>query len=225
MIRTDDLQYKGLILKQDTDLACFTGDSVLLANFLRAKPSDRVIDLGCGNGVLSVLGQGKTGAHFTGIDFRKEQIELAAGSAAENGQDIVFLAMDLKDAAGKFGTGSFDVAVCNPPYFRTGDRSENQVRASARHLEEGVGLFLETAFQLLNNGGNLFLCYPAGDLADIVCALRDHRLEVKELQLITSKDGAAPYLALIRSKKNARSGMVMHPVMTGDEWMRRHAVN
>lgn len=106
MIRLDDLQYEGLRLYQDTEADCFSLDAVKLANFMRFTPRDRVIDLGAGNGVLSVLGAAKTGAAFTGIDRQESQIALAVRSAALNGQSILFHVMDVADAPPLSATGS-----------------------------------------------------------------------------------------------------------------------
>ena len=90
MIRRDDLQYEGLILYQDTEKYCFSEDAVLLANFVRISSNSRALDLGTGNGVIAVLAEKKTSAHFCGIDIQQEQIQLARRSAQENGQEIDF---------------------------------------------------------------------------------------------------------------------------------------
>ena len=72
MKRYDDLQYNGLILVQDTDYPCFTEDSVLLVNFLQLKKNDKVVDLGSGTGIISVLGQAKSrGSLQSPLFFRR----------------------------------------------------------------------------------------------------------------------------------------------------------
>ena len=121
MKRYDDLQYNGLILVQDTDYPCFTEDSVLLVNFLQLKKNDKVVDLGSGTGIISVLGQAKSGASFTGIEKYDALCDLARESVSINRQDISFYAMDIADAPAFFGEGAFTAAVCNPPYFSAGD--------------------------------------------------------------------------------------------------------
>ena len=183
MIRTDDLQYKGLVILQDTEEACFSEDAVLLTDFLRARPGDAVADLGAGNGVISLLGQAKTGAVFTGVEKQESQCALARRSAELNGQSIPFHCMDVLDAPVKLGRGTFNVAVMNPPYFSPSERSANASRDLARHGEPGVlEDFLHAAFLLLKNGGRLFLCYPADRLTDVLLALRSARLEPKRIR-------------------------------------------
>ena len=212
MKRYDDLQYNGLILVQDTDYPCFTEDSVLLANFFQLKKNDRVADLGSGTGILSVLGQAKSGASFTGIEKHEALCCLARESAGINGQDIPFYAMDVADAPAYFGDGAFTAAVCNPPYYSSGDRSGRAFRADARHTEESPATFLKAACRLVKNGGDLYLCYPAERLCDIFVLLRNAQFEPKRIRFVPGKE-AVPRLVLIRARKNAGPGLRYDPIL------------
>lgn len=209
MERIDDLQFQGLSIIQDDEEPCFTQDAVLLANYVRAGPKDRVVDLGAGGGLISILGAAKTGARFVGVEKQAKLVELARRSAAMNGQAIDFLEMDVRDAPGVLGHGSFTLALTNPPYFDAlGALSPHEGRQMAR--QGGAALlpaFLEAAFLLLKNGGKLFMCWPAGGLTDALCLLRAHRLEPKALQLVC--EGQEPRLALITAKKLGKSGLTL----------------
>ena len=179
-----------------------------MANFLHTGPSDRVADLGSGTGVISVLGQAKTGAAFVGIEQNAALCALARESAAENGQDISFCQMDVLDAPAEFGPGSFTAAVCNPPYFSSGDRSPSGARADARHAKDGtLERFFEAAFQLLKNGGDFYLCYPAEQLCTVFALLREKRLEPKRIEFIMYNNRKVPRLVLIKAKKLAGAGL------------------
>jgi tRNA1Val (adenine37-N6)-methyltransferase len=219
MERIDDLQFQGLKIIQDDGEACFTEDAVLLANYLRAGPQDRVVDLGAGGGIISILAAAKTGAKFVGIEKRTRLVELARRSAAMNAQAIEFFEMDVRDAPRQFGHGSFTVAVSNPPYFDApADSGQSEGRALARH--GGAALldaFLEAAFLLLKNGSNLYLCWPVRGLTDALCLLRARRLEPKGLRLVCQ--GKEPRLALITAKKLGKSGLCgAHPLAWPHGW-------
>lgn len=193
---------------QDPALGAFTEDAVLLTHFARLKPEDRVLDIGTGCGILSVYGNALYGASFTGLDTNAGLIALASDSAKKNGQQLSFLVMDAADAPQQFPHGSFTACVCNPPYFTCGDRSPIRARADARHAgQEQLSVFLRTAFLLLQNGGRMFLCYPIEGLADVVCALRDNRIEPKRLRVV--KSGDRPRLLLMEAKKLAKPGLRM----------------
>ena len=51
----DDLQLDGLKIIQSKDGYKFSTDSVLLANFAKAKASDKYLDLCSGSGVVAIL--------------------------------------------------------------------------------------------------------------------------------------------------------------------------
>lgn len=207
MERIDDLQFRGLKIIQDDEASCFTEDAVLLANYLRAGPRDRVVDLGAGGGLISILAEAKTGAKFVGIEKQAKLVDLARRSAAMNGQAIDFCEMDVRDAPRQFGHGCFTAAVSNPPYFDAlEDCGQSEGRALARH--GGAALldaFLEAAFLLLKNGGKLYMCWPVSGLTDALCLLRARRLEPKALRLVCQ--GQEPRLALITAKKLGKSGL------------------
>ena len=51
----------GHSVLQDTDGYLFTQDSVVCANLMRAGSRDRLLDLGCGTGIMCVLALLKKG--------------------------------------------------------------------------------------------------------------------------------------------------------------------
>jgi len=216
MVRRDDLQYEGLYLYQDDTLPCFSADSVQLVHFFRLKPTDRVLDIGCGTGILSILGEGYTGASFTGIDIDGRLTALAERSAKENGQEIAFHTMDFHDAVAAFGHGSFSAVVCNPPYF-TAAGSETDMdgpRHRARHMERGeLKVLAKVMFDLLKNRGKAYVCYPVAGLATITHELTAARLTVKRMRLVGNDPSRAPALALLEARKDGGEGMVMEPVL------------
>ena len=212
MIRMDDLQYDGLVLYQDTDYVRFNADALKLCAFLRLSPADRVVELGSGTGVICVLGERKTGARFTGVERQTRLVELAEQSARQNKQAIRFLAADVAMAPELLGRGAFTAVVMNPPYFETGEPSPNASVAAARHgAAQAREIFCSAAFQLLNNGGKLFLIDSADTLADLMTALRAHRLEPKRMQLLYTKPNTPARRVLIEAKKLGRPGLVVEP--------------
>jgi len=214
MERWDDLQYRGLYLLQDDTLPRFTADAVHLVHFLRLGSGDTVLDVGCGTGVLSVLGCAYTGAAFTGIDIRGDLVALALRSEERNGQGIRFLERDVLTAPALFGEGAFSAAVWNPPYFSAGDVSPDEARKQARHAPNDIlGDMARAVFRLLKNGGKLFLCCPCTELPRMMTLLSNNRLEPKRLRLVTHTPGDAPYLALMEAKKDGHCGMKCEPLL------------
>ena len=214
MERVDDLRHNGLMLYQDTDCARFSADALLLLRFLRLKKDERVVELGSGTGVICTLGADDTGARFTGIERQQRLVELARKSAAYNRQQIDFLCADASDAPELLGRGAFTAAVMNPPYFTSGDKSENPSRSLTRHdAGDTLDLFLSTAFALVKNGGKLFLIYPADATAELFSALKRARFAPKRVKFVYSKASGNALRVLIEAKKSGGPGLVVEPPM------------
>lgn len=136
--RLDDLQLKGYEIIQDPKRFCFGIDAVLLSNFAKVKPGERVLDLGTGTGILPILLEGKTkGSHFTGLEIQEESADMARRSVAYNRlkDKIDIVTGDIKEAATIFPPASFDVITTNPPYMlnQHGLKNEGDAKTIARH--------------------------------------------------------------------------------------------
>ena len=203
-MRWESLQIERYGIYQDEALGRFTEDPVRLVHFLRAKRTERAVDLGTGNGIIPLYGNALYGCPFVGIDLDGEQLRLARLSAERNGQDIPFHEMDVSDAPGALGRGSFDLVTMNPPYFSLATAGEDPQRARQRHGDR-LNDFVSAAFALLDNGGRLCLSYRAEGLTDLMALLRQNRLEPKRMELV-ARNGRAK-LALVEAKKLAKPGM------------------
>jgi len=211
--RLDDLQYKGLFLYQRADLPRFAQDAVLLAAFADLTARDRAVDLGAGTGALAVLCGARTGAAFVCVEKEEALCALLRRTAAYNGLNLPVHCMDWADAPAALGRGTFTAALCNPPYYAAGTQSPDPARAAARGGRNALKGAVSAAAKLLQNGGRLYLCYPAERLTDALVLLRGTGLEPKRLRLAAENAGAAPYLALICARKGGRPGMKTEPLL------------
>ena len=138
-------------------------DSFLLSSLPRLKPGLRVCDLGCGTGLVSLLLlQRQRELTVTGLDIQPEAVRLGTLAAEENGltDRLSFLLGDLRES--NLPAGSFDLVVCNPPYFppSNGPLPKGAARRTARTEEtctlEDVG---RAAARLLRWGGSFCLVH------------------------------------------------------------------
>ena len=188
---------------QDRALGCFSEDSIKLVRFFSCGYTDRVLDLGTGNGVLCLCAQALYGGDFTGIDVNEAQIALAKRSSERNGQNIAFSVMRAEDAPQAFGHGTFHRVIMNPPFFTSGDVG---TFGTARHAPETLLTdWCAAAFLLLKNGGTLTFCYPADKLAAVFRTLESNRFAPKRMQLLMGDTYAR--LALIEAKKLGADGV------------------
>ncbi len=217
-IVTDDLQYDGLVILRDTERFAYGHDAVLLANFVRMKRGEKLCDLGTGTGIIAILAHAKTGADVLAVDIDPDCCALAKQSVELNGLSprIEVLRADMREMRiAQYGT--FDAAVCNPPYRAGGTESADPSRRRSAFQEDcTLHDAVSAAGRLLKNGGRFFVCYPAELVAPLCAALDRERLAVKRLCFVRSKADRPPYLALVEAKKNARHGAVIEEITLED---------
>ena len=214
--RVDDLHRNGYMLIQDTKRFCFGVDAVLLSGFATAKKGDKVLDLGTGTGVIPILMSAKTKAeHFSALEIQPESAEMAKRSVMLNDlQDkIDIIEGDIKKAAEIFKPSSFDVITTNPPYmnFEGGLKNSYDPKTIARH--EVLCSLDDVAFaaqRLLKFGGKFFMVHRPHRLTDIMCVLREHKLEPKRIRFVQPYADREPNMVLVEA---VRSGKPMIKVM------------
>lgn len=83
--RIDDLEVNGFRIIQNPSFFCFGMDAVLLANFVRTRRKDRVMDLGTGTGIIPLLltAKGKCAA-CDGLELQEAVAEMAGRSVKLN---------------------------------------------------------------------------------------------------------------------------------------------
>ena len=214
--RVDDLHRNGYLLIQDPKRFCFGVDAVLLSGFAHVNDGETAVDLGTGTGVIPILLEAKTkGKQFYGLEIQEESVDMARRSVALNHLEdkIKIDRGDIKKVEEIYPRSSFDVVTANPPYMNHGGGLHNQFgpKAVARHeilcsLEDVV----KGASKLLRFGGRFYMVHRPSRLIDIVCTLRNYKLEPKRIRFVHPYANKEPNLVLIES---VRSGNPMLKVM------------
>ena len=192
-------------------------DTFLLSSLPRLKPGLRVMDLGCGTGLLGLLLlQRQPELAVTGIDIQPAAIRLAEKAAAENSlaDRLIFRTADLRDVKPLFPTGIFDLVVCTPPYYPPASgavAADGALRTARAELDCTLADICHAAAYLLHWGGRLCLVQKPQRLTDVLCTLRAHGLEPKQLRFVCRRAGDAPSLVLVEGCRGGKSGLTVPP--------------
>ncbi|WP_456342534.1 tRNA1(Val) (adenine(37)-N6)-methyltransferase [Thermovibrio sp.] len=195
----------------------FGTDTFLLADFVRLKGKERLIDLGTGCGVIPILLLLKyPGITAVGLDVLEENVSLALKNAEINGVSDRFRAVHLnvKDVKNLFRSGEFDVVVSNPPFIEVGrgNLSKGGHRAVARQeLLATLEDFVKAASYLLKNRGRFYLLLPTVRFVDGLCLCRKYSLEPKRLRFIYPEEGREANLFLLECLKGGGKGTTVEP--------------
>jgi len=187
-------------------------DSVLLADFCAALRAKRLIDLGSGAGVLTVLLHlSHSNAGIEAVEIQPEAAALTRRNLALNGlcADGVFTA-DLREHRTFLTAGAYDLVVSNPPYFAAGSGiaapSENRATARDERCCTLDDLCTAAAY-LCRWGGAFALVHRPERLSEIFCTMAAHGLEPKRLRLVQYKPGYAPNLVLVEARRGGKPGL------------------
>ena len=219
------LNFKDKIIYQNDDYFAFSLDSVLLANFVTIKLSDKkIVDFCCGNAPIPMLMSFRTKARIFGVELQKEIFDMGYESVIENKMDdrIELINGDVKEICKYIDSESVDVVTCNPPYFKYQEDSLvnlNDVKTIARHE---VMLNLEdvimNARYVLKNGGTLAMVHRPDRMIEIINMMQKYGIEPKKIRLVYPKMGKDANILLIEGIKNGKSGMkVLSPLYTHND--------
>ena len=232
-----DLGIGDYIVFQDTDDYAFSQDSVFLENMAKLSPSDAVLDLGCGSGILSTLALVKKHVKkAVGIELQPRVADMARDSAIQNGLQDKFevICADVKDIRSIIKAESFDKVLCNPPYFtnsgNSGQKSVSDEGNDALNINAKTGKsvsrtestatlddFVKGASYALRFGGDAWFVIKADRMASLIYSLKSYNLEPKEATLIYPKPTSDVDVVIIKARKGAKEGLKISPFFVTDD--------
>ena len=214
-IKKDYLPDTDLVIAQHPDMFRMNTDSKLLGKFMKIKKSDRVLDLGCNNGVLMLYASLHQPKFLYGVDLFEEALELAEQNLKDNG--IESFELILGDAS-EVKLPEVDVIVCNPPYFKTVDEhrtNDNPYRAAARH--EGtltLSTLLKVCEKTLSDTGHLFLVHRPLRITEIFDEALKTSLRPRTMCLVYDQNKDEAVSVLLEFHKNYKGDLhVQKPIL------------
>lgn len=200
-----------LVLTQPRRGYRFSVDALLLAWWVEFAETDKIMDAGCGVGVVALLLTHLRGARdVTGVDIQEELITLARANARANGVSATakFFQNDLRSLPPEHH-GRYDVFCANPPFREVGSGRvcPDNSRAVARHeLALTLADLANAAAAALKPGGRYFLIHKPRRLDDVRKAFGGKGLPVTRIRLVHPYTGAAANLVLVAGMKGEGAG-------------------
>ncbi|MDX2441336.1 MAG: tRNA1(Val) (adenine(37)-N6)-methyltransferase [Desulfobacterales bacterium] len=216
--KTPDTFLNGRIkVKQDRSGYRFSIDSILLACYAKLRPGDKVLDLGTGCGIVSlILAYREPNLKIFGIEVQKELADIAVSNVEENhmGGIITILYKDMKELKNDMLSGPVDLVVSNPPYWKakSGRINPDMQRAVARHeIKVSLDDITATVRRVLRTAGSFVTIYSAERITDLLTHLRSAGIEPKFLRMIHSDIKTEAKLVLVEGIKGGRPGVKIGP--------------
>lgn len=206
-----------LCLIQKKNALAFGTDAFLLSAFLRPAPGARAVELGCGNGIVSLLAatRGRF-LHITAIEIQREMAELAERNVAKNGlaSRVTVREGDVRALRSADLGGEVEAVFANPPYMKTdsGFASPHAAKQTARHeTEGGIAEFAAAAARCLKYGGVFYAVYRPDRLSALFAALNQNKLAPKRMLFVHDHPAAAPAMVLVEARLGGGEGLSVLP--------------
>ncbi len=211
---TLDTFYQGRILiLQKKKGYRFSVDSPLLAAFIRTKPGEELLELGTGNGIISLLLSLKPSHRITALEIQDPLADLARRNVRLNNLEsrILIVQADLRS----FDPGrKFDVIFSNPPYikWRGGQLSRSEEKSIAKHeLKCDISDIMRKTRDLLKEDGRAYFIYPAKRENDFMAAMENNLLRLKTLRHVLPRENGLPNFFLAECRFSSRGVEIKPP--------------
>lgn len=175
-------QFKNFALHHENSTLKIGTDSVLLASLVPVRNVTRVLDVGCGCGVIAfcianrVLLQNQKTTFFAGIDIDENSVKEATQNAdifpkILGNAEFDFQRISLQQFAEQ-SQASFDLIVSNPPFFTHSLKPADATRSQSKHNDISLSFsdLVKFSAQLLAPDGKFYVILPTSELSNFEAA-------------------------------------------------------
>jgi len=197
----------------------FSLDAPLLADFIRTRPTDSLLELGAGNGIISLLLSRKPFRRIVCLEIQPGLADLARRNIVLNHLEskVSVLERDLRT----YRSGEkYDIVFSNPPYIKKkgGRLSPSGEKSIAKHeIKCDIFDIMRVAGEALERDGRACVIYPAKRKADFDRALEETGLKMKFLRYVQPRSGETARWFLAECRFAVSSEEIRPPLCVYDE--------
>jgi len=187
-------QFKQFRINQD-DTAMKVGvDAVLLGAWANPEGAIKILDVGAGTGLLSLMMAQKSETRILAIEIDQDAYLQALENirASDWADRIQIINTSLQNFITVYHD-KFDYIICNPPYFNSTLISEDEKRTLARHDQSLnlTELFAGVA-KLLSFSGRFAMIYPYDRMESVLNEALKYKLNTERILEIRGTEKKPP---------------------------------
>ena len=207
-----------LYLYQPTQGYAYNSDSIFLYDFISSfQPKGKLLDVGCGVGIISLLLSRDFNIETTIIDKQELMMKYAKHNYKLNNLEVESFLGDFTES---LENKKYDFVVSNPPFYDSNViQSQNEhlnIARYAHHLP--IEDFVAKVKKVLNPRGRFIFCYDAKQVDRLLHVLKVNKINPEVIRFVHSKIDRDSKLVMISARMNSKSLMkVMPPLIVFDK--------
>jgi tRNA1Val (adenine37-N6)-methyltransferase len=195
----------------------FSVEAILLARFAHANTRDRILELGAGCGIVSIMmATLYRPREVVAIEIQPALAEMISRSAAINALKTVnAVNADLRQKKiPGVEPASFDLVVANPPYRAalTGRENPDHSRRVARGEGDTVLTdFVVAARRYARTSGRVAFVFTARRSAELISTMRSNQLEPKRIRFVHPRIAMPASVMLVEARVGGGIEVAIEP--------------
>lgn len=191
-------QFKQFTVWHDRCAMKVGTDAVLLGGWMRVAGARRMLDIGCGCGLIALMAaQRNAEGRVVAVEIDAEAASQAQENVARSPwkERVEVVNADICDFQSE---EKFDVIFSNPPYFVNALKCPDKQRSTARHTDTlGFDALMRCAASLLEADGELSVVVPMEAAMELKASAIAHRLYLSRETHVYTKASAPAKRALL----------------------------
>ena len=201
---TSSFRFKQFDVQHNSSSMKVGTDAVLLGAWAEAENVSRILDIGCGSGIIALMLAQRTEAQIVGVDIDAPSVEEAKTNAEKTAwkNRMRFYCTDIQRFCEEKNRKSFDLIVSNPPFFVNSLKSPVESKNRSRHTDTlTFSDLVKSVSHCLSENGSFAVILPCiyGGQMESLC--RQNQLFCFRKLQILPKEGKSPNRILLQFKR------------------------
>lgn len=213
MIYLDYVPKTEYMIYQDRSKFSYGLDSIILSSFSKMREKSKLIDIGSGNGILSLRANSMYDLkEVVSVEIQKEISDIYKETLKYNGiENITLINDDINNVYKNYKSGYFDYVITNPPYMKMGEGVDNlDENSMISRMEKYLKIedIFKISLYLLRDKGKLFMINRPRRTNEAIVLGDKYNMRAKRIRLVQSSIDKKPNLVLFEFMKNGGDNLV-----------------
>ena len=194
-----------MYLYQPSSGYAYNSDSIFLYDFIsQFQPKGKLLDVGCGVGIISLLLTRDFPIETDIIDKQEIMLKYAKHNFFLNNLEVTDYLGDFQEFQENL---KYDFIVSNPPFY-----DSNVIQSKNKHLNIAryahhlpIEQFIQKVKKLLKPRGYFIFCYDAKQIDKLLYTLKKEKINPEQIRFVHSKIDRESKLVMIASRLNSKS--------------------